>query len=144
MGIGLSGSVHGIVIKSGDGSGNDSAPADDPGFSNVGLLGVGSGVYLGNRWVVTANHVGPGSITFGDETFEHIPEESVRLRNPTGRGLSDSTDVFLMRLKTAPDLPSLRLGCRPTRLGDQVVHIGYGRDRDPNLSAWDVESIAKW
>lgn len=130
--------VQAVVIKSGNGSGNTTAPEDDPGFANVGRIGVGSGIYLGNRWVLTANHVGARSITFGAETFEHIPEESVRLKNPLGRGLTPDTDLLLLRLADAPDLPDLRIGCRNPRLGDQLVLMGHGRDRSAQLSAWDV------
>ena len=42
--------VSAVVIVSGDGSGNTTIPLDDPGFVNVGQMGVGSAVYLGNRW----------------------------------------------------------------------------------------------
>ena len=51
-----------MIIASGDGTGNTTAPADDPGFANVGNRGGLTGVYLGRRWVLTANHVGEGDI----------------------------------------------------------------------------------
>ena len=51
-----------MIIASGDGTGNTTAPADDPGFAHVGNRGGLTGVYLGRRWVLTANHVGEGDI----------------------------------------------------------------------------------
>ena len=134
------GTVEGVVIKTGNGSGNNSAPEDDPGFANVGRVGVGSGIYLGNRWVLTANHVGARSITFGGETFDPVPGESTRVSNPLGRGISASTDMVLYRISEEPDLPDLRIGCRAPRIGDQLLLMGHGRDRVAQLSAWDVQT----
>jgi hypothetical protein len=54
----LSSSAHGVVIDSGDGTGNTTPPADDFGFENVGSASGLSGIYLGGGWVLTANHVG--------------------------------------------------------------------------------------
>ena len=36
------------------------APADMPGWDNMAYRGSASAVYLGNRWMITANHVGAG------------------------------------------------------------------------------------
>jgi len=138
--MGLGGNAEGVIIKSGNGSGNDSAPEDDPGFANAGLVGVGTGIYLGNRWVLTANHVGARSITFGGEAFEPVPGEATRIGNPLGRGLSPETDMLLFRISEEPDLPALRIGCRAPTIGDQLVLIGHGRDRAAELSAWDVQT----
>ena len=43
-----------VVIRGGDGSGNTTAPGDDPGWAYVGERGIGGAVYLGWRWVLTA------------------------------------------------------------------------------------------
>ena len=45
-----------VIIDSGDGTGNTSAPADDPGWANVGQNAGFSGVYLGDGWILTAQH----------------------------------------------------------------------------------------
>jgi hypothetical protein len=58
-----------VVIDTISGTGNTSAPADDPGWKNVGVRGIGTGVYLGNDWVLTAYHVGGGSIVLGGGTY---------------------------------------------------------------------------
>ena len=131
--------VSAVVLKAGDGTGNESAPVDDPGFANAGRVGAGTGIYLGNRWVLTANHVGARSITFGGETFEPIPGESIQIGNPQDRGLSANTDMLLFRIAEEPELPELRIGCRQPRSGEQLVLMGHGRDRDTEISAWDVQ-----
>lgn len=131
----FSADVNAVVIDVGDGSGNTTAPDDDPGFANAGLRGVGTAIYLGNRWVLTANHVGAGPVTFGDEVFTHIPDEVHRLKNPN----SSQTDMLLMRLEEEPDLPSLRLGCKNLSLFTEVVLVGAGRDRNEELSFWSVD-----
>lgn len=136
----LPGTVQAVVIKSGNGSGNVTAPEDDPGFANIGRIKSGTGIYLGNRWVMTANHIGVGSVTFGDETFEPVPGEAARVTNPLGRSLSPTTDMVLFRIAEEPELPELRLGCHDLTLGDQIVLIGHGRDREAELSAWEVQT----
>jgi len=58
---------------SGDGTQNTTAPLDDPGWANLGIRGGISAVYLGNRRVVTAAHVGIGSVTFRGVLYDAIP-----------------------------------------------------------------------
>ncbi|MGY8803297.1 MAG: hypothetical protein ACKVK6_03580, partial [bacterium] len=79
-----SASASAVVIDSGDGTGNTTAPADDPGWSNIGSrngLGV---VYLRNGWVITANHVGAGDILLGGSLYTLVPGSAVQLENGDG------------------------------------------------------------
>jgi hypothetical protein len=39
-----------VLISTGDGTGNTTAPSNDPGFSNVGVVNGLSGVYVRNGW----------------------------------------------------------------------------------------------
>ena len=57
----LANSAAAAIIHLGYGSGNTTAPVDDPGWDYVGEFKSGSAIYLGNRWVITANHLGSGS-----------------------------------------------------------------------------------
>ena len=50
-----------VLIDSGNG--NTSAPADDPGWRNVGFLDSLNAVYVGYGWVMTASHVGISSVS---------------------------------------------------------------------------------
>jgi hypothetical protein len=102
---------------------NTSAPADDPGWANVG----DRGVYLGNGWVITANHVGAGATNFpGVGAFAAAPGSEVRLHNPAGSGLSAFTDLLLYRLASDPGLPALSIAASPAPVGGLVTLIGDG------------------
>src|SRR5689334_22833338 len=86
-----------VVIVSGNG--NTTAPADDPGFANVGKSSTSGAsiTYLGNRWAISARHVfinsqvSLGGVTYGVDNSTITP-----LFN------SDSTiaDLQLFRLTT--------------------------------------------
>ncbi len=114
---------------------NTSAPADDPGWANVG----NTGVYLGNRWVLTAFHVGAGNINFGSQTYSPLPGSEVRLHNPSGAGLTDFTDLLLYRLTADPGLPSLSISSTAPPVGASVILIGDGRDRQASETHWNVD-----
>ena len=49
-----------LLVESG--ASNTTAPSDDPGFIHVGKRAQFSAVYLGNGWVITANHVPVGPV----------------------------------------------------------------------------------
>lgn len=130
--------VLGVIISSGDGIGNTTAPADDPGWSNVGARGSSlSGVYLGNRWVLTGFHVGAGSLTLGGTTYSAEAGTSVRLTNPGGLGLSANTDLLMYQLSTDPLLPSLTISSSNPATGTDVTLIGNGRNRSATKTFWD-------
>lgn len=95
--------AHAIII-SGAGAGaaplNDTPPLNDPGWDRVGMVGTnGSGVYLGNGYVLTAQHVaGKNVITIGGDTFNKISGTTgVNLTN-NDPGLSANTDLHLFRV----------------------------------------------
>src|SRR4051812_23813590 len=48
------------VVAGGDGTQNTGAPPGSTYWNNLGYSGFGSGVYLGNGWVLTAGHVHGG------------------------------------------------------------------------------------
>ena len=43
-----------VLISTGDGTGNTTPPAADPGFDNLGVVNGLSGVYVGNGWVLAS------------------------------------------------------------------------------------------
>ena len=122
-----------VVIDSGDGAGNTSAPADDPGWSNVGTLGKTTGVYLGDRWVLTAGHSGGRELRLGDRIFEAVQGE-IRHRIATAPGTE--ADLQLFQLRQSPELPRLRLASSAPRAETQVLMIGCGLDRSPSRAGW--------
>ena len=134
------GRVAAVVILDGDGTGNTSAPEDDPGFANIVERGVGSAVYLGNRWLITASHVGAGPVNIQGQDYTHDPASVHRIDNPSH--LSPQTDLVLFQLDEAPPLPALHLGSQPVLLGSEVMMIGRGRNRLPEPTFWDVTRVA--
>ncbi len=117
-----------ILIDSGNGTGNTSAPADDPGWSHVGLRGGLNAVYLGYGWVVTAAHVAPGPVAFGNTSYPHVPA-SYAVMNHSG---TIQADLAVYRLDPYPyGLPALQIPTSPAPVGTDVVMIGIGRPRGP-------------
>ena len=146
------------------GSGNTSAPSDDPGWNYVGRVNtsgsLGSGVYLGgfnhngsySHWVLTAPHIGDGnftSFTIGGSSYNAVPNSLVQIRNPTStpddpfglQTLSTYTDlaVFQIMVGTTNNLPTARMSISSTApaLGSEVLGIGWGRNRQATQTAWN-------
>lgn len=116
---------------------NTAAPMDDPGWLNVG----DRGIYLGNRWVLTAFHVGAGTTTFpGVGTFTFETGTDMRVENPSGMGLTQFADILLYRLTTDPGLPPLTLSSGTPAIDDEVTFIGDGGAVTPAATEthWDV------
>jgi hypothetical protein len=131
-----------VTIDSGDGSGNTSAPANDPGWSYVGVRNSLSAVYLGNRWVLTARHVGVGSVILSGVTYAAAqPATSYPIQNPDD---SSYADLHLFRLQDLPALAPLSLtssAVTSNGQGTSVVMIGNGRDRPVDKTYWDASWV---
>ncbi len=119
------GQADSVLLAAADGTGNTSAPADDPGFSNVGALAGATAVHLGNGWVLTANHVGAGSPIFGGVAYPVVAGSTVQLRSPD----SALADLRMFRVNPTPPQPPLRVYPSAPLPGTDVVMIGRGRDR---------------
>jgi len=123
------------------GGGNTTAPADDPGWNNVGAIWIGGGVYLGNGWVLTANHIGSGSgFTVGGTTYAMVPGTGHQLTNDGAAGKSVFTDLFMFQIDAPPSLPALGIASVTPSLGDAVTLIGRGRDQQANETYWSVDT----
>ena len=127
-----------VLISTGDGTGNTTPPAEDPGFENVGSIGNFSGVYVGNGWVLTANHVGENPIMLLGVTYEPVIGSGVRFRN------SDLSAADLKAFKLLgpdPPLPALAITESAPALDTLVTIIGNGRHRG---SATTWEGLTGW
>lgn len=142
--LSLSPEGRAVVINTVTGTGNTNAPADDPGWANLGFLGVGTGIYLGDGWVLTASHVGPGTITLAGMAYAPLVGSAVQLTN-SAVGKTTSTDLILFRLAATPaGLGSLTLASSPPTLGAPVTMIGAGRDRGA-FTEWGIDtSTTPW
>ena len=118
-----------ILLGDGDGTGNsDLAVASVT--EHVGTLNGATGTYLGDGWVLTANHVGPGAfeLTSLGQTFAYFPGSAIRLDTSPGQ----PADLLMFRLYPSPDLPSLEISDTAPEVGAAVLMVGNGRDRgDP-------------
>ena len=119
------------------------APADDPGWNNVAHLAGASAVYLGNRWVLTANHVGDGSITLSDgRSFAMVPGSSRQLANTGTAALFGNPDLKMFRLVDDPGLPSLTINTARPGTNTTLMMIGAGRDAEHGLQGWQLTNGA--
>ena len=114
-----------VIVASGDGTQNTTAPLDDPGWANLGIRGGLSAIYLGNRWVLTAAHVGIGTVTFGGVPYDAIPGTTSSFETAPGQ----LADLIVFKLREDPGLPALAIASAPPPIGAAVVMIGNGRNR---------------
>ena len=128
--------LRAVIIAYGDGSGNTQAPADDPGFENVGIRGSGTAIYLGGGWVLTAAHVGAGKTLFENTWYDAIANSALQLANPPGAGYTTSSDLMLYQIQGRPNLPSLSISGTAPAVGWDVTMIGNGRDRSNSQEAY--------
>ena len=128
-------SASAVIITGVTGSGNTSAPSPDPGWDHVGLCGVGTAIYLGNQWVLTADHVGAGPVTFGSTTYNMVSGSGVRLQNAD----LSYTDLLMFRISSDPGMSALAISNTAAAQNWAVTMIGYGPDRAANLTKWYVD-----
>lgn len=144
----LSGSpCFALIVE--DLAGTTVEPADDPGWNYVSTSGRNL-VYLGDSWILSAFHVGvptpAESVVINGITFNVIANQAFVVRNQAGQGLSNDTDLRLMRINGDPELPPLAIASQPfsestTPDGPQrdVMVIGNGLTQFPAKSSWNVE-----
>ncbi len=129
-----------VIISTGDGTGNTSAPPDDPGWGNVGnRLGGLTVIYLGNGWVLTANHVGAGDVIFQGQTFPLVPGTEHRLLNPD----ATPADLLLFRIDGYPGLPFLPIAEQTPPTSSILTLIGNGLGRGA-ATTWHGKSGFFW
>lgn len=121
-------------------TGNITAPpsaGNDPGFANVGSLNTATAVYLGDGWVLTASHVGTGTVFLGGTGYAAVDSGTI-LSNPSGMGMQPLSDLRVFRIIGDPGLPSLSISPAAPMLGDPVVMIGNGDDRISSRTTYSV------
>jgi hypothetical protein len=134
-----------VLIQTATGTDNTTAPPDDPGWANVGVRGIGNGVYLGDRWVLSVAHVGSGSIVLEGTTYAAEPGSAVQLTNAGEPGRSALTDLIVYRLTSEPaGLPAVAIAATAPAAGTAVTMIGSGRARGA-FTEWSVnETTTPW
>lgn len=136
----LFGATAQAVVVSGT-TGNTSAPADDPGWANVGLCNSAGAVYLGGGWVITAYHVnasGGFPVAFSSGTFSVVSGTLHQLTNNGAPGMSANTDLVMFQINGDPGLPSLQVSASAPAGGADLTMIGWGRNREAARTFWQV------
>ena len=127
---------------------NSTAPADDPGWGNFGNNR--TGVYLGDQWVISADHAGIGNFFETDGgRFPVVPNMSIRLSNPSSFGGSGSltaqSDIVMFRigLDETTGMTPEELGARVITIADRLpttddvlTLIAQGKRRRVNLDQY--------
>jgi hypothetical protein len=85
-------------------TGNTSAPADDFGFAHAGRLNGSTAVYLGYGWVLTATHVGTGTVQLNGLDYSFVAGSDRILLDPTGRAPMGQADLRLFKVRNANGL----------------------------------------
>ena len=87
---------------------------------------IGTGVYLGNRYVLTAGHVGPlTSVKVGFLDYQLDASAPVSI---------GTADMKLVRLARDPGLGTVRLNTSSVSDGGSAYLVGYGVGRAPSSS----------
>jgi len=124
-----------VLLASGDGTQNTTDPGWF-GWQYVGEVNGLSATYLGEGWVITANHVGPGDLTLEGTVYPWIPGSEVRLRT-NGSTLAD---LVVFAITPYPNLAPLEIRTSPPPVGEFLIMMGFGRDRGTDTS-WDPNGI---
>jgi len=134
LGFWLTWPAHAVIIDSGDGTGNTTAPADDPGWAHVGNRGGLTAIYLGDGWILTANHVGIGDVTFDGVLYPAVTGSYIQLENDAG----SPPDLGVYQIDPRPELPILPLRASTPPVDTAVISIGKGRNRG-SATSWDPD-----
>lgn len=109
------------LIVFGSPAGSTSDPGNGLAWNNVGSVGGASGIYLGSFvtgfWVITANHVGAGTATFGGTSYSAVAGSAQQI---------GSTDLLVFRIATDPMLPNLNLATSTPAITTPVWMVGFG------------------
>jgi hypothetical protein len=117
-----------VIIASGDGTGNTSAPADDPGWDHVAILSWAASVYVGDGWMLTADHLPAGDVEIEGILYRAVLGSEVTVV---------PADLKLFRIESDPGLPPLPIATGPPT--GEVVMIGNGRNRGDEIYDWDPD-----
>jgi hypothetical protein len=101
------------------------------GYNNVGQVDGASGVYLGNGWVLTADHVGAGTFVLNGGTYTAVSGSATRLSSPDTYGTASpvGADLLLFRVNGASSLPGLTLASSEIANGQEIFSVGFGLSR---------------
>ena len=121
-----------VYGTNGNGTNNTSAPADDPGWANVGTVAGCTAVYLGSEttgyWMLTAMHVPlSGPVLMPNGSYAIVSGSASQI---------GTSDLQVFRLQTDPGLSAVTIASAAPAPDSSVVMIGNGRDQGA-YTTWD-------
>lgn len=126
-----------VLIDSGDGAGNTSAPTPDPGWRNIGACNGLTVTYLGDGWVLSAAHVGEKAVAFDGGVYPPVLGSRVVLKHS---GTTES-DVEIFRIDPYPrQLLQLELRSTPVAVSEAVLMVGNGHNRGEPMN-WRAATL---
>jgi hypothetical protein len=128
----------GAVVTVGAADEARAAPPHFPYWEHVGRRGGLSAVYLGERWVVTAQHVGAGPLELRGRTYEAEPGSAVHFETGGSRA-----DLLLYRLREDPGLAPVPISRATLATQTSVWMVGYGACRGVPLR-WAGRAGFRW
>ena len=142
-----SGPARAVLLGSTDGSGNTTAPADDPGWDRVGTVNGSTGVYLGDGFVLSAQHVDAGNFVLGSTTYNldlaYTPQYL-----QTQSGPDAYADLVIFRIVGGPTTSLLPIYGGSSEIGMTATTIGYGLDRGAEVPdqgwLWGSTATKRW
>jgi hypothetical protein len=111
-----------LVYVSGTGQGNTSPPPDDPGWNHMARVSGLNGIYIGNGWVITADHVPTGNPVIQGVWYAVVPGSAVTLENPD----ESLADLKVFRVDPHPPLPLMPIRATTPLADTDVTMIAGG------------------
>lgn len=138
--------AHAIILFGLDNTGNLTDPGTGAPFASVARLSNGStiggsGIYLGNGYVLTANHV----TSFSSVTFDGLTSYTHDGIAPQQVG---TTDMKIFRLTTSPTVAAVQIYTGNLEVGSSGTLVGWGVGRNPLVPvnsadvAWGANSTS--
>jgi hypothetical protein len=118
---------YAVFVATGTPNANTSSPADDRGWSSMGIYNGAGAVYLGNGWFVTARHLGTASTVKLDSV-------NYAVNSATWTSVTNSDGSYVdMRLFQVSDpgaisAPGIQVNTSALSEGESLTMIGYGRN----------------
>ena len=101
--------------------------AEFPYWDNVGIVGEGTGTYLGDGWVLTAAHVGCFPFVTSDgKVWKPVAKTYHVLESSPG----EKGDVAIFQIEGRPDLPSIPLAKAAPATASPAIIVGNGFTRE--------------
>ncbi len=128
--------AFGLVVG-GTATGSNQASLSSSLLNTVGKVNGSSCVYLGNGWVITASHVGAGTVTLMGHNYSAISSAQYLYNDDNTK-----TDVILFQIDVgSSNLGGATIATTSTNVSDAVTMAGYGYTRGSTLNYYNATPI---